>query len=101
MTSAQKSVYSINDEATAPLNEQTNSPTSETKQAGCSTRKKLFGVGVSLIALAAGAALGYYYGFYKKASSKPSYSYKRVIMSNSTSSTSSGMKPLSLSSNNE
>ena len=114
MTSAQKSVYSINDgEATAPLNEsydatdaEAKAPLneqaqvavpSETKEPRCSTRKKLLGAGVFALAIAAGA-LGYYFGFYRKDTSRPKYTYKRVIPSNSTS---SQVKPLSLSTSND
>jgi len=57
----------------------------------------LFGVGVGFLAVAAGA-LGYYFGFYRKHHNpRAKYTYKRVIVSSNT--TSSEMKPLSLSSN--
>ena len=57
----------------------------------------MFGVGVGFLAVAAGA-LGYYFGFYKNhQNTRPKYTYKRVIVSSNT--TSSEMKPLSLSSN--
>jgi hypothetical protein len=86
MTSAEKSVYDINDgEATAPLNKsydatdaEVTAPLNKQAQAanpsetkGCSTRKKLFGLGVGALTLAAAGALGYYFGFYKKAASRP------------------------------
>ena len=88
MTSAEKIVYDTTDaEASAPLNEKVqvlNPP--ESKESRCTpTKYKLFTVGALAVALAAGG-VGYYFGAVKNASSRPKYSYKRVVVSNTTSS---------------
>ena len=49
------------------------------------TKYKLFTVGELAVALAAGG-VGYYFGAVKNTSSRPKYSYKRVVVSNTTSS---------------
>ena len=95
MTSVEEGLYAINredtaaltesykatdDETKAQLDQQTlAADSSKTKESRCTTRTKLFSVGLLAIAVAAGS-LGYYFGFYKKAVAKPKFTYKRVSM---------------------
>ena len=102
MTSSDKIVYNTADtEVTVPLNSQAVPEKSlEAKESRCNSRKCMLLTALGVAVAITASSLGYYYGVARpeKLDAKPRYTYKRMISSNSTTST---IAPISLSSSSQ
>ena len=88
MTSADKIIYNtIDPEVTIPLNNQDITEKSlQGKESRCNSRKCMLFTALGVAVALTASSLGYYFGVAKpeKINSKPRYTYKRTVVSNTT-----------------
>lgn len=90
MTSADKIVYNTTDlEVTAPLNspDEAADKSLQGKESRCNSRRCMLFTALGVAVALTASSLGYYYGVAKpeKLNTRPRYTYKRTVVSNTTS----------------